>query len=134
MGMMKEFKEFAMRGNVMDMAVGVVIGAAFGTIVKSLVDDIINPLIGMVAKTDTFSDKGLIIKIPNTTMEVSLAYGKFVNACVQFTLVAFCLFLIVKAMNAMKRSNANTPPPPAPPTKDQELLTEIRDWLLSRPA
>jgi large conductance mechanosensitive channel len=134
MGMMKEFKEFAMRGNVMDMAVGVVIGGAFGTIVKSLVDDIINPVIGMVAKTDTFSDKGLVIKIPNTAMEISLAYGKFVNACVQFTLVAFCLFLVVKAMNAMKRANADAPPPPAPPTKDQELLSEIRDLLKTRGA
>jgi large conductance mechanosensitive channel len=135
MGMIKEFKEFAMRGNVMDMAVGVVIGGAFQKIVTSLVTDIINPMIGMVAKTESFSQYKLTLKLPNSdTVLVALEYGKFVDAIVQFTIVAFCLFLVVRGMNAMKRSNADTPPPPAPPTKDQELLMEIRDALKARGA
>jgi large conductance mechanosensitive channel len=134
MGMVKEFKEFAMRGNVVDLAVGLVIGAAFSKIVTSLVEDIINPVIGMVANTKTFTDQAFTLEIPNTAIKVSLKYGNFINNVVQFTIVAFCLFLVVKGMNAMKRSNADTPPPPAPPTKDQELLTEIRDLLKTRGA
>jgi large conductance mechanosensitive channel len=134
MGMMKEFREFALRGNVMDLAVGVIIGAAFGKIVTSLVEDIINPLIGVIAKTDSFTNYALHYQIPGVNKVLELPYGRFVNNCVQFTLVAFCLFLVVKGMNALKRSNADAPPPPAPPTKDQELLTEIRDLLKSRQA
>jgi large conductance mechanosensitive channel len=135
MGMMKEFKEFAMRGNVMDMAVGVVIGAAFGKIVTSLVSDIFMPLVGMVAGKLDFSKYSYDLKNPlNNEVLASVKYGMFVNAVVDFVIVAFCLFLAISAINRLKRKEADTPPPPAPPTKDQELLAEIRDLLKARGA
>jgi large conductance mechanosensitive channel len=135
MGMMKEFKEFAMRGNVMDMAVGVVIGAAFGKIVSSLVSDIFMPLVGIVAGKLDFSKLSYELKNPlNGETLAAVTYGKFINTVIDFIIVAFCLFMAISAMNRLKRKEADTPPPPAPPTKDQELLTEIRDLLKARGA
>jgi large conductance mechanosensitive channel len=135
MGMMKEFKEFALRGNVMDMAVGVVIGAAFGKIVSSLVADVFMPLVGVVAGKVDFSKHSYDLKNPiDGGVLASVKYGLFVNTVIDFIIVAFCLFLAISAMNRLKRKEASSPPPPAPPTKDQELLSEIRDLLKTRGA
>jgi large conductance mechanosensitive channel len=143
MGFIKEFKEFALRGNVVDLAVGVIIGAAFGNIVNSLVKDVIMPPIGLVTGGVDFKDKMIVLKPavmdPADPLHtkvlaeaVKLNYGVFINTVINFVIVAFCIFLVVKLMNAAKRT---TPPPsaaPAPPTKEEILLTEIRDALRSR--
>jgi len=123
MGFAKEFKEFAMKGNVMDLAVGVVIGAAFGAIVNSLVGDIIMPLIGVLTGGINFS--GLAIKVG----EANVAYGKFIQAIFSFLIIAFTLFLVIKGMNTMKKEEATAPPTPAEPSSTDKLLMEIRDEL-----
>lgn len=110
--MFKEFKEFAMRGSVVDMAVGIVIGAAFGAIVSSLVADVLMPPIGLVLGNVDFAN--LVINLSDT---VTINYGKFLNAVVSFLIVAFALFLVVRGMNRLKKK-AETPPPAAPTTKD----------------
>ena len=140
MGLIKEFKEFAMRGNVIDLAVGVIIGAAFGAVVSSMVSDVLMPPIGWAAGNLDFSQMQVVLKhgTPDPKNpavmvgEVAIRYGKFINTIINFLIVAVCIFLVVKAMNAMKKKEAATPPPPAPPTKDQILLTEIRDAILAR--
>ena len=121
--MLKEFKVFAMRGNVIDLAIGVVIGGAFGSIVSSLVGDIIMPLIGAVTGGMDFS--GLSFSIGKAT----IAYGKFIQATFVFLIIAFALFLVVKAINAMKKKEEAKPQAPAEPSPDIKLLTEIRDLL-----
>lgn len=126
MGMMKEFKEFAMKGNVVDLAVGVVIGGAFGAIVASLVGDIIMPVIGVLTGGIDFS--GLAIKVG----EANIAYGKFIQAVFAFVIIAFVLFLIIKGMNSMKKEEAAAPAAPAPTPADVVLLTEIRDLLKNK--
>lgn len=118
---MKEFKAFAMRGNVVDMAVGIIIGGAFGTIVSSLVGDIIMPVIGVATGGLDFS--GLAYKLGGATV----AYGKFIQATFSFLIVAFALFMLIKAMNAMKKSEEEKPAPA--PAADILLLSEIRDLL-----
>lgn len=123
MSFIKEFKEFTMRGNVVDLAVGVVIGGAFGAIITSLVGDVIMPVIGMLTGGIDFT--GLSVRIGNAT----IAYGKFIQAIFVFTIVAFCLFLVIKAMNAAKKKEAEAPAAPPAPTKEEQLLTEIRDLL-----
>ena len=127
MGLVKEFKEFAMKGNVIDLAVGVVIGAAFGSIVKSLVDDIITPAILTPAlKAAHLVDLSQLV-IPGTAIK----YGNFISQIISFAMVAFVLFLMIKGMNARKKSDAlNEPPPPIP--KEEQLLTEIRDLLKNK--
>lgn len=139
MGLLKEFREFAMKGNVVDLAVGVIIGAAFGKIVSVLVDKVMMPPIGYVAGGIDFADKKLVLKeatVDATTgkvvsPEVALGYGEFINALIYFLIVAFCLFMVIKAMNTAKKrfekQEAAAPPPPPPP--DVVLLTEIRDLL-----
>ena len=140
MSIFKEFKEFAMRGNVIDMAVGVIIGAAFGKIVSSLVDDIIMPLIGVATGGMNFTDYKWVIQqavIDGTTQEVltpevTMNWGTWVQTIVDFLIVAFCIFIAIKAMNQLKRKEAEAPAEPAPapePTKEEQLLTEIRDLL-----
>lgn len=123
MSVLKEFKEFAMRGNVVDLAVGVVIGGAFGTIVNSLVGDIIMPVIGVMTGGVDFS--GLAIKVG----AASISYGKFIQATFSFTIVAFALFLIVKGMNSMKKQEVAAPAAPPAPSNEEVLLSEIRDLL-----
>ncbi|MBI2269212.1 MAG: large-conductance mechanosensitive channel protein MscL [Bacteroidetes bacterium] len=123
MSFIKEFKEFTMRGNVVDLAVGVVIGGAFGAIITSLVADIIMPVIGILTGGIDFT--GLSVKIGNAT----IAYGKFIQAIFVFTIVAFCLFLVIKTMNAAKKKEAEVPAAPLALTKEEQLLTEIRDLL-----
>ena len=143
MGLMKEFKEFAMRGNVMDMAVGIIIGAAFGLIVSSLVNDVMMPPLGLVTGKVDFADKRFIVQPatdpkdidPATHFpkgEVSIRYGRFINTVINFIIVAFSVFIVVKIMNATKKKEAAAPPLPAPPTKSEVLLTEIRDALVNR--
>ena len=129
MGLMKEFKEFAMRGNVVDLAVGVVIGGAFGKITTSLVNDVIMPPIGMVLGKVDFKDlKLVIVPATETVKEVAISYGAFINTLIDFTIVAFALFIVIKAMNTLKKKQAAAPTPATAPA-DVLLLTEIRDLL-----
>ena len=130
MGLIKEFKEFAMRGNVVDLAVGVIIGGAFGKITTSLVNDIIMPPIGMVLGKVDFKDlKFTLIEASEGVNAVTINYGAFINTLIDFTIVAFALFLVIKAMNTLKKKEAPAPAAPAAPPADVVLLTEIRDLL-----
>jgi len=135
MGFIKEFKTFAMRGNVLDMAVGIIIGGAFGKIVSSFVQDVIMPPIGLLLGGTDFSRLKIVLKQAVsdaqgviTSHEVSLNYGAFINTIVDFLIVAFAIFLLVKAVNRFQKQN-ETPAPAPGPTKEEELLTEIRDLL-----
>jgi len=135
MGFLKEFKEFAMRGSVVDLAVGVIIGGAFGKIVTSLVDDIIMPPIGYLTGGIDFSEMRYIIQPGDEaagTPEVAIAYGNFLNVVIQFIIVAFCIFLIIKGINALKRKQEEAPAAPPAPSNEEVLLTEIRDLLRAR--
>ena len=139
MGFIKEFKEFAMKGNVMGMAVGVIIGGAFGKIVSSLVDDVLMPLIGKMTGGVSFTD--LFVNLGEGEYETLaaakeagaavLAYGQFIQNIIDFLIIAFCIFLMIKAMNKMKKEEPAAPEAPAGPTQE-ELLTEIRDLLKSK--
>ena len=140
MAIIKEFKEFALRGNVIDMAVGVVIGAAFGKIISSLVDDIIMPLVGVATGGINFTDYKWVIQqavIDGSTQEVlkpevTMNWGSWIQTIVDFLIVAFCIFIAIKAINQLKRKEAEpepAPEAPAEPTKEEVLLTEIRDLL-----
>ncbi|MFT3928845.1 MAG: large-conductance mechanosensitive channel protein MscL [Spongiibacteraceae bacterium] len=130
MSLLQEFKEFAMKGNVVDMAVGVIVGAAFGKIVSSLVGDVLMPPIGVLLGGMDFSSLAATIHESADGKPVVIAYGKFVQTIVDFTIVAFVIFMALKGINKLKRPAppAADAPPPAP-TKDQELLMEIRDLL-----
>lgn len=135
MGFLKEFKEFAMRGSVVDLAVGVVIGASFGKIVTSLVDDIIMPPIGYVTGGIDFSQLKYVLEpgdAANEVAEVAIAYGNFINVVIQFLIVAFCIFLVIKGINSLKRKEAEVPAAPPEPSKEEVLLTEIRDALRAK--
>jgi large conductance mechanosensitive channel len=128
--MLKEFKDFAMRGNVVDMAVGVIIGAAFGKITTSLVNDVMMPPIGMLLGGVDFSDRAVTLKdATEATPAVMVKYGVFVNTVLDFIIVAFAIFLVVKLMNTLKKTE---PPPPSAPSREEVLLTEIRDALQRR--
>lgn len=125
MGMFKEFKEFAMKGNVVDLAIGVVIGGAFGKIVSSLVDDIITPAILTPAlKAANLADLSQLV-IPGTAIK----YGNFISTLISFIIIAFALFLVVKAINAAKKKEEAAPAAPPAPSSTDKLLTEIRDAL-----
>lgn len=136
MGMMSEFKAFAMKGNVMDLAVGVIIGAAFGKIVDSLVNDIIMPIVGMFGNVD-FSNLFIVLgSNPNNLTALAdlkkaniptMAYGNFITILINFIILAFIIFMLVRAMNNMKKAAPPAPPPPTP--EDISLLREIRDAL-----
>jgi len=138
MKLLQEFKEFAMRGNVVDLAVGIIIGAAFTTIVNSLVKDVLMPPLGMAMGGVDFADKKLVMRDALLEGErvvrpaVAVNYGNFINAVIQFLIVAFAIFVVVKAMNATRRKPEPKADVPPAPTKDQELLTEIRDLLRNR--
>jgi large conductance mechanosensitive channel len=137
MSVVKEFKEFIMRGNVIDLAVGVVIGAAFGTIVTSLVKDIIMPPIGILTGKVDFAEKKYVL-VPadplHKVAEVAIRYGNFITVVFQFIIVAFCIFLVVKGVNALKKpvEVVVVPAPDPEPTKEELLLTDIRDLLAAR--
>ena len=139
--MLKEFRDFAVRGNVIDMAVGIIIGAAFGTIIKSMVSDVIMPPIGLLLGNIDFSELFIVLKAgaqagPYATVKaakaagaVTLNYGVFINTVISFVIVAFCVFLVIKQMNKLKKKEEEAP---AEPPKDEVLLTEIRDILKSQ--
>lgn len=134
--MLEEFKKFAMRGNVVDLAVGVIIGAAFGKIVTSLVGDLLMPVIGLVVGGMDFADLAIVLKAAQgDTPAVTLGYGKFLQTIVDFLIVAFTVFLFIKGFNRLQAREAEKPAaPPAPPapSAEERLLTEIRD-LLKKP-
>lgn len=128
--MMQEFKAFAMRGNVVDLAVGVIIGAAFGKIVSSLVADIVMPVLGLIVGGIDFTEMAITLKAAEgDTPAVLLSYGKFVQATFDFVIVAFAIFMVIKAMNSAKKKEEEAPAAPAEPPKQEVLLTEIRDLL-----
>ena len=142
--MLKEFKQFAVKGNMLDMAVGIIIGAAFGTIVKSLVDDILMPPIGMLLGGVDFSEMFLTLQQgsmagPYATLAaakeagaVTMNYGLFINGVISFLIVAWAVFFVVKGFNKLKQAEEEAPaapPPPPEPTAEEKLLTEIRDLL-----
>jgi large conductance mechanosensitive channel len=127
---MKEFKAFAMKGNVVDMAVGIVIGAAFGKIINSLVQDVIMPPIGVLLGDVDFSKLGYIVKEATDTAEaVMIKYGSFLNTIIEFIIIAFAIFMVVKGMNNMKKKEEAKPVAPPAPSKEETLLSEIRDLL-----
>ncbi|MCX9530363.1 large-conductance mechanosensitive channel protein MscL [Vibrio cholerae] len=130
MSLLREFKAFASRGNVIDMAVGIIIGAAFGKIVSSFVADIIMPPIGIILGGVNFSDLSFVLlAAQGDAPAVVIAYGKFIQTVVDFTIIAFAIFMGLKAINSLKRKEEEAPKAPPAPTKDQELLSEIRDLL-----
>jgi large conductance mechanosensitive channel len=131
MSLAKEFKDFAMRGNVVDMAVGIVIGAAFGKIVSSMVSDVIMPPIGVIVGGVDFSDLSLVlVDATADSTAVTLKYGMFLQTVFDFVIVAFAIFMVIKGMNKLKKKEEAAPPPPPPaPSKEEQLLTEIRDLL-----
>lgn len=138
MGLVKEFRDFAMRGSVVDLAVGVVIGAAFGKIVTALVDKVIMPPIGLLIGGVDFSK--WVIPLKDATVDaagvavpaVAIGIGDFLNTLIQFIIVAFAIFMAVKAINRMRRKEAAAPAEPPAPTTEEKLLTEIRDLLRAR--
>ncbi len=139
--MFKEFKEFAMRGNVVDMAVGIIIGAAFGTIIGSLVNDVIMPPIGLALGNIDFSNLFTILKEgatagPYASLDdaqkagaVTINYGKFLNTIITFIIVAFAMFMLIRGMNSMKKQEEAAPAPPPASSNEEKLLGEIRDIL-----
>ncbi len=140
--MLREFRDFALRGNVVDLAIGVIIGAAFGSIVSSLVDDIVMPPIGLLLAGIDFATLKLVIQhaVPAVgtegapgyvaaVPEIAINYGKFINAAIKFIIVAWVLFLAIKAMNTLRRKQEAAPAPPPEPPAEVKLLTEIRDLL-----
>lgn len=131
--MLQEFKDFAMKGNVVDMAVGVIIGGAFGKIVSSVVADVIMPPIGLLMGGVDFTKLAITLKeaVDEKTPAVMLNYGNFIQTVVDFTIVAFAIFMAIKMMNKLKKAEVAPPAPPAP-TKEELLLTEIRDLLKSK--
>ncbi|WP_429059766.1 large-conductance mechanosensitive channel protein MscL [Aeromonas veronii] len=133
MSLIQEFKAFAARGNVIDMAVGIIIGAAFGKIVSSFVGDVIMPPIGLILGGVDFSDLAVTLKAAEgTTPAVVIAYGKFIQTIIDFLIISFAIFMGLKAINSLKKKQEEAAAAPAGPTKDQELLTEIRDLLKSQ--
>ena len=133
MGMAQEFKAFAMRGNVVDMAVGIIIGGAFGKIVSSLVNDVIMPPIGALLGDVDFSNLAWEVQAAHGDVAaVTLNYGSFINTVLDFLIVAIAIFMMIKLMNAAKKKEEATPAAPPAPSKEEVLLTEIRDALRSR--
>lgn len=133
-----EFKTFAIKGNVIDLAVGTIIGAAFGKIVTSVINDVVMPPIGMLLGGTKFNNLKIVLKHAYKDVsgaeqpEVALMYGNFIQTAVDFTILAFIIFLMVKAINKLKRKQEETPAPPAEPTNEEKLLAEIRDLLKNK--
>lgn len=133
MGIMKEFKEFAVKGNVIDMAVGIIIGAAFGKIVSSFVGDVIMPPLGVLIGGIDFSSLALTIKSASGDIPaVVISYGKFIQTLVDFTIVAFAIFIAIKGINSLKRKEEEAPKAPTEPSAQEVLLSEIRDLLKNK--
>ena len=133
MSMMKEFRDFAMRGNVVDMAVGIVIGAAFGKIVSSFVNDVLMPPLGIAVGGVKFTDLATTLKeASGDVAAVTLNYGMFIQSVVDFVIIAFAIFMVIKAMNTLKRKQVEAPAAPPAPPRQEVLLEEIRDLLKKR--
>jgi large conductance mechanosensitive channel len=139
MSLLKEFREFAVRGNVMDMAVGIIIGGAFGKIVSSLVADVIMPPIGVLLGGVDFSALTLTVRDAVAAAEgqaaveaVTINYGVFINTIIDFVIIAFAIFMVIKFMNAARRKQAEAPAPPPSPSPEEKLLGEIRDLLKAK--
>ncbi len=133
MGMLQEFKEFAIKGNVVDMAVGLIVGASFGKIVSSFVADVIMPPIGVLIGGVDFTKLAITIKEASGDIPaVTLKYGSFIQTVVDFTIIAFAIFIVIKLINKLKRTEATAPAPAPEPSKEELLLTEIRDLLKAR--
>ncbi|NND45745.1 MAG: large-conductance mechanosensitive channel protein MscL [Xanthomonadales bacterium] len=133
MSMMSEFKKFAMRGNVVDMAVGIIIGAAFGKIVSSFVSDVLMPPIGLAIGGVDFSALAFTLReAAGETAAVTINYGAFIQTVVDFVIIAFAIFMAIKGMNSMKKKEEEKPAEPAKPSAEVQLLTEIRDSLKNR--
>ena len=134
MGMVKEFKDFAMKGNMMDMAVGIVIGTAFGKIVSSVVSDVLMPPLGLLLGGVNFAALKLTLKeAVGETAALTLNYGAFLQTVVDFVIVAFAVFLMIRGINSMRKKQEEAPAAPAAPSNQEVLLAEIRDLLKSRP-
>lgn len=130
MSIIKEFREFAIKGNVVDLAVGVIIGTAFGKIVSSLVSDVVMPILGLIVSGVDFTDLAITLKDGvGEKPPVLLKYGVFVQSVFDFLIVAIAVFMMVKVINRLKRTEAAAPPPPPEPTREEILLSEIRDIL-----
>ena len=130
MSMIKEFREFAAKGNMVDMAVGIIIGGAFGQIINSLVNDVLMPPLGLLIGGVDFADLALTLKAAEGGAEaVLLRYGAFINTALNFLIIAFAIFLVIKAMNRLKRKQVEAPAEVPPPPREQVLLEEIRDLL-----
>ena len=130
MSMMSEFRDFAMRGNVVDMAVGIVIGGAFGKIVSSFVNDVLMPPIGMALGVVDFSDLAMTLKeASGDVAAVTMNYGSFIQTVIDFVIIAFAIFMVIKAMNNLKKKEEEKPAAPPKPSAEETLLTEIRDLL-----
>jgi large conductance mechanosensitive channel len=134
MSIIKEFKEFAVKGNMVDLAVGIIIGGAFGKVVSSIVADVLMPPLGYLIGGINFTDIKIHLKPPidlsgKLAQEVTINIGNFIQSLVDFTIVAFAVFLMVKAINSLKKKEADAPAAPPAPTKQEELLCEIRDLL-----
>ena len=130
MKILDEFKQFAIKGNMVDMAVGIIIGVAFGKIVTSLVNDVIMPPIGLLLGGVNFTDLKVVMKAATeVNPAVTWNYGSFIQVAIDFLIVAFVIFMLIKGINALKKKEEPAPAPPPAPTKDQVLLTEIRDLL-----
>ena len=125
--MLQEFKKFAMRGNVVDMAVGIIIGAAFGKIISSLVSDVIMPPIGMLMGSVSFSE--LALALGEGEGAATINYGIFIDTIINFLIVAFAIFMLIKGLNSMKKKEEEKPAEPPKPSAEENLLTEIRDLL-----
>ena len=133
MSILKEFKEFAVKGNAVDMAVGIVIGVSFGKIISSLVADVVMPPIGVLVGGEDFSKLAVTLKEAATGVPaVTLNYGNFIQSLVDFTIIAFAIFMVVKLLNQLKKEDATAPLAPTEPTKEELLLTEIRDLLKAK--
>jgi large conductance mechanosensitive channel len=144
MSVVKEFRDFAMRGNIVDMAVGIIIGTAFAKIVSSIVNDVLMPPLGMLIGRVDFKEFKIVLQnaVPAVTLngevvkaaiaEVAIKYGMFIQTIIDFTIVAICIFMVIKLMNRLKKKEAAAPVVPATPSKEETLLTEIRDLLKER--
>ncbi|QDH79513.1 large-conductance mechanosensitive channel protein MscL [Echinicola soli] len=135
MGFVQEFKKFALKGNVVDLAVAVIIGGAFGKIVTSLVNDVVMPPIGLALGGTNFKELMVVLKEPSVTADgvevaaVAIKYGAFINTIVDFLIIAFVIFMAIRTMNKLKKKEEAKPTPPPAPSKEELLLTEIRDIL-----
>ena len=137
MGMLKDFKDFAMRGNVVDMAVGIIIGAAFGKVVSSFVKDVVMPPIGKLTGGVNFEDLKIVVQEAAPTAdppvaEVAMQIGAFINTVIDFVIVAFVIFIAIKVMTSMKKKEEEAPAAPPEPSKEEKLLAEIRDILAAK--